>query len=177
MGRTPRRSKQNDAYRKPEELETWERLCLAYKVDSVADLAEAMDLPLGTVKNWKGRGSVPLQYCVKARNNTGRSLDWIILGVETLSLAEPVREGDLSGEAGAGQPRADGVQLPNPFNDVMVVVLDRMRSLGMDLPSEKLARLAELVYEFESMRCLAYKTRANLQSVRQIADRYLSLLA
>ena len=35
-----------------------------------------------TVYNWKNRGSIPIEYCVKFSALTGRSLDWLIFGKE-----------------------------------------------------------------------------------------------
>lgn len=62
------------------------RLALAYGVrDTAGAIATAMGRPEGTVKNWAGRGSVPLEYLVQARSDTGRTLDWLVLGVEPQS--------------------------------------------------------------------------------------------
>ncbi|MEQ5834207.1 LexA family transcriptional regulator [Marinobacter sp. NFXS9] len=33
------------------------------------------------VYNWKSRGSIPIEYCVKFCVKTGRSLDWLIFGL------------------------------------------------------------------------------------------------
>lgn len=48
---------------------------------------------LGTSKqavyNWKNRGSIPIEYCVKFCVKTGRSLDWLIFGSDSqISVSE-----------------------------------------------------------------------------------------
>lgn len=40
-----------------------------------------------TVYNWKNRGSIPIEYCVKFAAMTGRSLDWLIFGKDEQSAA------------------------------------------------------------------------------------------
>ncbi len=52
----------------------------AYGVTKLADLAQKTGEKLSTVKNWKVRGSVPIEHCVRAAQATGRSLDWIVMG-------------------------------------------------------------------------------------------------
>ena len=185
---------------KPEELQLWERLCLAYKVDSISELAESMGLPLGTVKNWKSRGSVPLEYCIQARNQTNRSLDWIILGLDAFSLLRTSKEVDpklaeaLQKEAdqgpsdGAPPPLATGtpappdypptspVQLPVLLNDVLVVLLETLHETGRVLASDKVARMVELIYAYESMKHLAQLGPVSKVTVRETTDRFLGLL-
>lgn len=59
------------------------RLMGVYGADTLQDLAHAMGENLSTVKGWKQRGSVPLEHCVRAWRDTKRSLDWIVLGLDS----------------------------------------------------------------------------------------------
>lgn len=40
------------------------------------------------VYNWKSRGSIPIEYCVKFCAKTGRSLDWLVFGEVDSTVAE-----------------------------------------------------------------------------------------
>lgn len=57
-----------------------ERLQLAYRVGSLPGLARAMDRPVTTIRSWKSRGQVPLEYLVQAVQQTGVTLDSLVLG-------------------------------------------------------------------------------------------------
>src|ERR1700752_3357160 len=145
---------QIDPNANPEDLKTWERLCLAYGVGSISELAVKMGQPLGTAKNWKSRGSVPVEYCIQARKQTQRSLDWIILGLDPFSLLLTSKEVDpklaealqkaaaqlgsvdkappppMAAKAPAPpaySPPADPVQLPVFLNDVLAAVLQGLQ--------------------------------------------------
>lgn len=197
------RKTQIDPNSNPEDLQIWQRLCLAYGVNSISELAVAMDLPLGTAKNWKSRGSVPVEYCIQARKEKQRTLDWIILGLDPISLlltskeldpklAEALREAaaqlGIGGKAPppplaaqapappAYAPPADPVQLPVFLNDVLVTVLQSLQERNKDLSSDKVALLVELIYAYESMRHIAKLGQVNKTSVRETTARFLDLL-
>lgn len=59
-----------------------ERLIAAYGCESagLTGLAEAMDLPYGTVANWHKRGSVPERWLHRAAAATGQPADWLFYG-------------------------------------------------------------------------------------------------
>lgn len=40
------------------------------------------------VYNWKNRGSIPIEYCVKFCLKTGRSMDWLIFGESAEGVSE-----------------------------------------------------------------------------------------
>lgn len=40
------------------------------------------------VYNWKNRGSIPIEYCVKFCIKSGKSLDWLIFGVAAQEFSE-----------------------------------------------------------------------------------------
>lgn len=110
-----------------------DRMLTAYGSKSVGELAEAMQRPLGTTKNWGSRDSIPLKYLVQAARETKRSLDWLVLGIEpqferrtdfqavhnamALRVSEPARREWLSAagqavesdttQAGGGAPIPD----------------------------------------------------------------------
>lgn len=111
-----------------------DRMLLAYGCSRVEDLAVAMGLPHTTAKNWRSRGSVPLDYLVQTCRDTGRSLDWLVLAIDpqseerradvqaaqglTLHVSEPETRswikhiaGPVSGETArsGGSPRERGV--------------------------------------------------------------------
>lgn len=181
MGRTIK-PRSVDANLKAEDLQIWERLCLAYQAESVVELANNMELPLGTVKNWRSRGAVPLNYCVKARKETGRSLDWIVLGTEVPSLALTSKEVNLASPLAVACAEAPyhhcgaSASLPDAFGEVMVLVLEAINSRGKAPPPDKVARLVELVLEHESMRRVAKPGPATADSLRETVNRYLGLL-
>lgn len=62
-----------------------DRMLQAYGVKSVTDLAAAMGRSPTTAKNWRSRASVPLEHLVQTTRQTGRSLDWLVLGGATQS--------------------------------------------------------------------------------------------
>lgn len=49
---------------------------------SLAEVADILGESIGTVKSWSARGSVPLSALIRASKVSGRSLDWLILGIE-----------------------------------------------------------------------------------------------
>lgn len=59
------------------------------------------------VYNWKNRGSIPIEYCVKFCVKTGKSLDWLIFGSD---------EGISSERAAA----AYGVELDEDYSEIPV---------------------------------------------------------
>lgn len=91
-----------------------DRMAVAYGRKGLAELADAMGQPATTVKNWRYRGAVPIEYLLQVRRDTHRSLDWLVLGDEptvhkrgdyaavhramALHVSEPERRGWLDGE-------------------------------------------------------------------------------
>ncbi len=51
-----------------------------YACTSLPQLALAMGEDLSAVKGWKQRGSVPINHCVHAAEETNCSLDWLVRG-------------------------------------------------------------------------------------------------
>lgn len=77
---------------------------MAYRVETLRELALSMLEDLSTVKGWKQRGSVPIDHCVRASLHTRCSLDWLILGVgemqRTTIGGEQVASGSLAEDGG-----------------------------------------------------------------------------
>lgn len=57
-----------------------ERAKLALSVSSDKDFAHKLGINASTVVGYKQRGVVPLEQCIKIAEQTGVSLDWLILG-------------------------------------------------------------------------------------------------
>lgn len=58
------------------------RMKQALGVDSLSGLAKALDANLSTVKSWSARDDVPLKWLVRCSEQSGRSLDWLVIGVD-----------------------------------------------------------------------------------------------
>ncbi|WP_342632113.1 LexA family transcriptional regulator [Marinobacter alkaliphilus] len=69
------------------------------------------------VYNWKNRGSIPIEYCVKFCVKTGKSLDWLIFGSES---------GLSVGEAAARY----GVELDEDYREIPVYDIEASAGAG-----------------------------------------------
>lgn len=97
----------------------FERLLVAYACKNPKELAERMGAAIPTVKGWKQRGSVPLEHCAQAAQDTNCSLDWLVLGEgvmrkQSRSPEQPAlpAQGDRASAIarGAGTPLLGGLR-------------------------------------------------------------------
>lgn len=66
--------------RNPDPSKIIDRLKERLEVESDAHLAELLGVPASTLANWRRRRSLPYAICVRAAQEIGISLDWLILG-------------------------------------------------------------------------------------------------
>lgn len=74
----------------------FERLLEAYEVDNGNQLAEKCGISLPSVSKWKtGKSAPEFDKLVKAHNDTGVSIDWLLMGKEPKKSITISSTGDL----------------------------------------------------------------------------------
>jgi len=121
-----------------------ERLKLALRADTLQELADALGETLGAVKSWSARGSVPLAQLVTASEKSGRSLDWLIRGIE-------VRPSETHAQS-PPPPRYHGVDAADPsFSPRLALAIDIVRAglaaKGVDVEKVPSAEMAAEVFK------------------------------
>lgn len=58
-----------------------ERLMEIHGVRTDAELARRLGKSPSSVHNWRKRGNIPIDECIRVAKSTGASLDWLILGI------------------------------------------------------------------------------------------------
>lgn len=64
---------------------TVDRLKSACSVQTDAELARALSVPLGTLQSWKKRNAIPLEALMQASGDYGVSIDWLIYGKNNIN--------------------------------------------------------------------------------------------
>ncbi len=121
------------------------RLKAALKVSTLPELAEALGETLGAVKSWSARGSVPLAQLVTAAEKSGRSLDWLVRGIEVhpppvgVAHATSPPPPDYSSRSEAG---IDRVEMAKAIDTAKAIE----RTLGRALSADEIADFAAQLY-------------------------------
>ncbi len=59
-----------------------QRICQAYQLKNVDELAKRIGIKSETVLDWLDQGEIPLKNIVKCHSDTGLSLDWLVHGID-----------------------------------------------------------------------------------------------
>lgn len=106
------------------------------------------------VYNWKNRGSIPIEYCVKFCVKTGKSLDWLIFGSDT----------GLSAEAAAAEY---GVELDEDYREIPVYDIEASAGAGSLFDQELISSYLKFRKDWLSREGLHVK---NLVAIRVAGD-------
>ncbi|WP_414501144.1 MULTISPECIES: LexA family transcriptional regulator [unclassified Zymobacter] len=130
--------------------EVVERMKSVLELDSDTQLAKILGRAGSSVSNWRVRGNVPIDECIRFAQRYGVSLDWLILGNErpveaegsdaecsSIGTADSLPEGytpiamyDIEASAGAGHlPGAEAIEC------VMLFDTRQLEAEGLD-PSQ-----------------------------------------
>ncbi len=160
------------------------RLMEAYGVKRLDELATAMDLPYGTVRNWHTRESVPERYLLRAASEKNRPKEWFTApSHEALSFAPTHIQvnKNVTGDAFApyavpAEPAAKGGPgAPSLLSLVVARVVAGLQARGLQLPPDKLGELVSLIYE-HVQREEPGETQAS-DNIEATTQRYLRLVA
>lgn len=77
-----------------------ERMKSVLCLDSDTQLAKVLGRAGSSVSNWRVRGNVPIDECIRFAQTQGISLDWLILGEEKIHSIEPASKNPIFGMDG-----------------------------------------------------------------------------
>lgn len=59
-----------------------QRMCQAYRLKNIDELAKRIGIKLETILNWLNQGEIPLKNILTCHYDTGLPLDWLVHGID-----------------------------------------------------------------------------------------------